>query len=163
AVLSYSGDQVNAGSYTVTASYAGDANHLGSSDSATIVIARAASTVVATGDSFVYDGTAHAGGSAVVSGPGVLSGSAVLSYSGDQVNAGSYTVTASYAGDANHLGSSDSATIVIARAASTVVATGDSFVYDGTAHAGGSAVVSGPGVLSGSAVLSYSGDQVNAG
>ena len=34
AVLSYSGDQVNAGSYTVTATYAGDTNHTGSSDTA---------------------------------------------------------------------------------------------------------------------------------
>ena len=32
AVLSYAGDQVNAGSYTVTATYAGDANHTGSTD-----------------------------------------------------------------------------------------------------------------------------------
>ena len=38
AVLSYTGDQVNAGSYTVTATYAGDANHTGSSDTRTITI-----------------------------------------------------------------------------------------------------------------------------
>src|SRR5260370_5607842 len=44
AVLSYTGDQVNAGSYTVTATYAGHANHSGSSDSATITIRHARST-----------------------------------------------------------------------------------------------------------------------
>ncbi len=163
AVLSYSGDQVSAGTYTVTATYAGDANHTGSSDSATITITKATSTVTATGDSFVYDGTTHTGGSSVVNGVGVVTGSAVLSYSGDQIDAGSYTVTATYAGDANHEGSSDSATVTITKATSTVTASGASFVYDGTTHTGGSSVVNGAGVITGSAVLSYSGDQVNTG
>src|SRR5437773_1546037 len=63
AVLSYSGDQVNFGTYTVTATYAGDVNHTGSSDSTTISIAKASSTTVATGDSFTYDGSTHTGGS----------------------------------------------------------------------------------------------------
>ena len=39
AVLSYTGDQVSPGTYTVTATFAGDANHTGSSASATITIA----------------------------------------------------------------------------------------------------------------------------
>src|SRR4029077_6183410 len=130
---------------TVIATYAGDANHTGSSDSATITIDKASSTTTATGDSFTYDGSTHTGGSAVVSGAGVVTGSAVLSYSGDQVNAGSYTVTAPHAVHANHFGSTDSATIVIGKATSTTTATGDSFTYDGTTHTGGSAVVSGAG------------------
>src|SRR5207247_760496 len=129
-VLSYSGDQVNAGSYTVTASYAGDANHTGSTGSATITIGKASSTTTVSGDSFTYDGTTHTGGSAVVSGAGTVTGSAVLSYTGDQVDFGTYTVTATYAGDVNHTGSSDSTTISIAKASSTTVATGDSFTYD---------------------------------
>src|SRR5438876_9210794 len=74
-VLSYSGDQVNAGSYTVTATYAGDANPFGSSDSATVTIGKATSTTTATGDSFTYDGMTHSGGSATVSGAGVVTGS----------------------------------------------------------------------------------------
>ena len=163
AVLSYTGDQVNFGSYTVTATFAGDLNHTGSSDSATISIAKASSTTKGTGDAFTYDGTTHTGGSAVVSGVGVITGNAVLSYSGDQVDAGSYTVIATYAGDANHTGSTNSATITIGQASSTTTATGDAFTYDGTTHTGGSAVVSGAGVVTGNAVLSYSGDQVDAG
>src|SRR4029077_6395310 len=143
AVLSYSGDQVNAGSYTVTATYAGDVNHTGSVGTATISIGQASSTTVATGGSVIYDGSTHTGGSAVVSGAGTVTGNAVLSYSGDQVNAGSYTVTATYAGDVNHTGSVGTATITIGQASSTTVATGDSVIYDGSTHTGGSAVVSG--------------------
>lgn len=120
AVLTYTGDQVNAGSYTVTATYAGDANHTGSSGSATITIEKASSTTTVTGDTFTYDGTTHTGGSFVIVGAGTVTGTAVLTYSGDQVNAGSYTVTATYAGDANHTGSSGSATSTINRRAASV-------------------------------------------
>src|SRR5205823_2707915 len=163
AFMTYSGDQIDAGTYTVIATYAGDANHTGSSDTATITIDKATSTTTATGDEFTYDATTHTGGSAVVSGAGVVTGSAVLSYSGDQIDAGTYTVIATYAGDANHTGSSDTATITIDKASSTTTATGDEFTYDGSTHTGGSAVVSGAGVVTGSAVLSYSGDQIDTG
>src|SRR5262249_30254948 len=96
----------NAGSYTVTAHYAGDANHLPSDGVAVaIVIDKAASTTTTVGAGpFTYDGTTHAGGSGTVTGAGGLNAAATsLTYIGDQVNAGSYTVTAHYAGDANHL------------------------------------------------------------
>src|SRR5437773_4564275 len=145
------------------ATYAGDVNHTGSSDSTTISIAKASSTTVATGDSFTYDGSTHTGGSAVVSGAGTVTGSAVLSYSGDQVNFGTYTVTATYAGDGNHACSSDSTTISIAKASSTTVATGDSFIYDGSTHTGGSAVVSGAGTVTGSRSEERRGGQENLG
>ena len=105
----------NAGSYMVTATYAGDQNHTGSSDSATIAIAKATSSVAVAGSAFTYDGTTHTGGSAAVSGVGTgITQSAALSYAGDRVNAGTYTVIAAYAGDQNHTGSSSSARITIA-------------------------------------------------
>ena len=164
AVLSYAGDQVDAGSYTVTAAYAGDANHIGSSSTATITIGKAASSVTATGASFTYDGDTHTGGSAIVSGAGIVTGSAVLSYTGDQIDAGSYTVNAAYAGDANHIGNSGSATITIGKASSTTTTGGAGpFGYDGSTHTGGSGTVSGAGTLTGSATLSYTGDQIDAG
>src|SRR5258705_6104456 len=83
-------------SYTVTATYAGDANHTGSSDSASIAIAKASSTTVATGDSFVYDRSTPTRGSTHVSIAGTVTCFAELTYTGDQVNAGSYTVIATY-------------------------------------------------------------------
>src|SRR6185295_4933335 len=114
ASLTYSGDQVNAGTYSVTAHYAGDANHFGSDGAAvTITIAQASSTTTTVGAGpFTYDGNTHSGGSGTVTGAGVITGSASLTYSGDQVNAGTYSVTAHYAGDANHFGS-DGAAVTI--------------------------------------------------
>src|SRR5206468_2474941 len=130
-----------------------------------IVIGRASSTVVATGGSFIYDGTTHAGGSAVVTGAGTVTGSAVLSYSGDRVDAGTYTVTATYDGDANHTGSSDSATIVIGKANATVVVTPYTATYDGSPHTAAVTSISGVNGEAGSAVgaVSLNTTHTNAG
>src|SRR5439155_20660916 len=148
--------------YTATATYAGDATPTRRSADLTVSIGKAASTMHATGDSFTYDGNTHTGGSASVSGAGIVTGSAVLSYSGDQVNAGTYTVTATYAGDANHIGSTDSSTVSIGKAASTTHATGDSFTYDGNAHTGGARNGAGEGEVAGRGGLGYSDHQVDA-
>src|SRR4030095_15103765 len=105
ATVTYTGDQVNAGTYYVTAHYAGDANHTPSDGAAVgIVIGKAASATTTVGDGpFTYAGTTQAGGSGTGTGAGDLSTSATsLTYTGDQVNAGTYYVTAHYAGDANH-------------------------------------------------------------
>jgi uncharacterized repeat protein (TIGR03803 family) len=105
---------INAGHYTATATYAGDATHTGRSGTVTFDILKAASVVTVTGGTSIYDGDTHTGGSAVVSGVGTgITQKVTWSYTGDQVNAGAYTATATYAGDANHLGSSASATMTI--------------------------------------------------
>jgi len=120
--LTYSGDQIDAGSYTVTAHYAGDANHTASDGAAvTITIQKATSSTTTVGAGpFTYDGTTHAGGSGTVTGAGGLStGATSLTYSGSQINAGSYTVTAHYAGDANHTASDGAAVGITINAAAT--------------------------------------------
>ena len=167
--LTYSGDQIDAGTYYVTAHYAGDTNHLPSDGAAVaITINQAASTMTTVGDGpFAYDGTTQTGGSGTVTGTGGLSISATsLTYTGDQIDAGTYYVTAHYAGDANHLPSDGTpVAITISQAASTTTTVGAGpFTYDGTSHRGGSGTVSGTGGLSVSATsLTYTGDQIDAG
>ena len=177
ATLSYSSnpdgtgiaDEIDAGTYYVTAHYAGDANHLPSDgDPVAITINQAALTTTTLGDGpFTYNGATQTGGSGTVTGAGGLSVNATsLSYSGDQINAGTYYVTAHYAGDANHLPSDGSpVAITINQAASTTTTVGAGpFTYDGTSQTGGSGTVSGAGGLSVSATsLTYSGDQIDAG
>ena len=135
--LTYTGDQINAGTYYVTAHYAGDANHDASDGAAVgIVINKAASTTTTVGDGpFTYDGSDHTGGSGTVTGAGGLNtGATSLTYTGDQINAGTYYVTAHYAGDANHDASDGAAVaIVINKAASTTTTVGAGpFTYDTT-------------------------------
>ena len=65
----------NVGVYDASASFTGDASHDRSSASQSFTITQAMSSVAVTGGSFIYDGTTHAGGSAVVSGAGVVTGS----------------------------------------------------------------------------------------
>ena len=165
--LTYAGDQVNASSYTVTAHYAGDANHAPSDGTpVSVTINQAASTTTTVGAGpFTYDGTTHNGGSGTVTGAGVLTGTATATYSGDQVNAGSYSVTAHYAGDANHAPSDGApVSITINQAASTTTTVGAGpFTYNGTTQGGGSGTITGAGVITGTATVTYAGDQINAG
>ena len=104
----YSTDHTNVGSVTVNASYAGDANHTGSSATqVSFAITKAASSTVITcsASSFVYTGLAQTPcGSAVVTGAGGLSTTATVIYASN-TNVGTATANASYAGDANHTGS----------------------------------------------------------
>src|SRR5439155_6724370 len=79
--VSYS-NNTNAGTASASASYAGDANHLGSSDSATFAIAKASSTTVVTcPTSVTFTGSALTPCTASVSGVGGLSQTLTVSYS----------------------------------------------------------------------------------
>src|SRR5947199_158885 len=151
---------------TASYSFAGDGDHTGSNDSATIVITPAASeTTVSAGGSFVFDGSAHAA-SVLVTGASSLSLTPSPSYSGGcsaapihvaQTTPTACTASYSFAGDGDHTGSNDSATIVITPAASlTTVSGAGSFVFDGSAHAA-SVLVTGAGSLSLTPSPSYSG------
>src|SRR6266480_4652752 len=150
---------------TASYSFAGDGDHTGSNDSATIVITPAASLTKVTGGTFPFDGSAHAA-SVLVTGAGSLSLTPSPSYSGGcsaapihvaQTTPTACTASYSFAGDGDHTGSNDSATIVITPAASlTTVSGGGSFVFDGSAHAA-SVLVTGAGSLSLTPSPSYSG------
>ena len=142
-------DNVNAGSASATATYAGDANHEGSSGSSTFTIDKAPSTVTVTcPTSVVYTGTAYEPCTATATGAGGLDESLVVSYS-DNVNAGSATASATYAGDANHTGSTGSSTFTIDKASSTVTVTcPTSVVFTGSPITPCTATATGVGGLS---------------
>ena len=127
-------NNVNAGTATASYTYAESANHLGSSDNETFVIAKAASTttVSCTGGPFTYNGSPQTPCSVSVTGAGGLNESPTPTYT-NNVNAGTATASYTYAESANHLGSSDDETFVIAKAARrrAVSCTGGPFTYSG--------------------------------
>ena len=156
----------NAGDYTASASYGGDSNHDGSSDSKDFQIAKAAQTITFNaladktfGDaSFAVSATGGASGNPVtftVSGncaSGGTNGSTITI-----TGAGSCTVTASQAGAGNYNAAADvGRSFNIAKAGSTTTVTVSNAVFDGNPH-GGTAAVTGAGGLSQSLTVSYAG------
>src|SRR5206468_8644544 len=99
-------NNTNAGTASASASYAGDANHSGSSDTKNFTIAQASSTTALSCPASVsYTGAAQQPCTATVTGAGGLNQSVPVNYT-NNVNAGTATASASFAGDANHSASS---------------------------------------------------------
>ncbi|HEY3335172.1 MAG TPA: PxKF domain-containing protein, partial [Candidatus Limnocylindrales bacterium] len=110
------GSNTNAGTASASASFAGDANHTGSSDSTTFTIDKAPSTTTVTCPAtVVYTGSPITPCSAAVTGAGGLSQTLSVTY-GSNTGVGTASAAASYAGDANHLSSSNSTTFGITKA-----------------------------------------------
>lgn len=155
----------NAGTYSASASYAGDANHASASASQNYTISKADTITAVTVSDATYDGSSK-GGTALVTGP-ALSQSLTVTYTGilgtvyaasstAPSNAGDYSAAATYAGDSNHNGSSDSKNFKINKALSTTTVIASNAIYDGSPH-GGTATVTGAGGLNQSATVSYTG------
>ena len=149
---------INVGTATANATYAGDANHLGSTGSETFEITKAASLVAVTCDptEVTYTGVALEPCSAVVTGAGGLHESLATTYA-DNTNAGTATANATYSGDANHLGSTGSETFEITKAMSTVTVTCSptSVTFTGTPIEPCTARATGAGGLDTGASVSY--------
>jgi len=118
------GAPVNAGTYTVVASYAGSAIYPSVSKTATITIKPAAPTVRVTGGAFLYNGQAHAATGSVTGVGGISLGAPTFTYyagttaqgkplPGAPVTRGTYTVVASYPGSQDYSGAFKIATIII--------------------------------------------------
>jgi hypothetical protein len=150
----------NVGSYTVTASDAGDAYHTGSSSAAVpFIISQATSTITVSDAGGIYTGSPFAASGTVTGAGGLNTTPTSFSYVGTDstiypatsvapTNVGTYTVTASYAGDANHAGSM-SVAVPFTITAVAVSITGDVYVLNQSA--------SGALTISGNAVLNVQG------
>lgn len=147
--LTYSGDQVNAGTYLVTAHYAGDANHFGSvSAPAIITIEKANAVITIVSYNGAYDGAAHGiSGSAigVESIPANLSSLLNLGATFTDVPGG--TATWTFAGNANYHSATGTAAVTITKAPTITTAVGGTFTYDGAAHGGSGSVNVAGGVV----------------
>jgi hypothetical protein len=107
-------NNVSAGTASASSTYAGDANHYGSSGSANFTIAPATPTAEAVGGSFVYDGAPHPGSCSVTGVAGqVLAGAISWSSGTPPVNPGLYTVTCSFPAGGNYTAANDTDTIGI--------------------------------------------------
>ena len=128
-------DNTNAGTASASYTFAGDANHSGSSDSETFTIGKAASTTAGE-----LSGWCDVDGSAADALLGSVTGAGGSELDSDPVysnntNAGTATASYTFAGDGNHPGSSDSQTFTIEKAASTTaVSCPASVTYDGSAQ-----------------------------
>ena len=149
----------DAGSYSVTASFAGSTNYNpGSSSAAALTIAKAASAVTVTCPSTpqTYTGAAQTPCTARATGAGGLDVAVTPVTHTDNVNVGTASASATFAGDANHDGSTGTGSFTIVKAASTTTVTVADIEYSGLPQ-GGSATVTGVGGLSQSLAVSYSG------
>ncbi|WP_323097567.1 PxKF domain-containing protein [Intrasporangium sp. YIM S08009] len=156
-------DNVDVGTASARADFAGDANHNGSTGGATFSITKAASTVaVSCPASMVYTGSALTPCSATLTGPGLQATGLTVSYS-NNTGAGSASASATWAGDSNHVGASDSQSFAITRAPSNLeVSCPASVTYDGSALQPCTATLTGAGLSSSRLPVQYT-DNVNAG
>jgi hypothetical protein len=165
----YTGDCTNvttANGCTATATFAGDTNHLGSTDNKSITITKATSTTTVTFENAPYSYRATAfTATAAVTGVGGLNSQVAVIYSGECINvttANGCTATATFAGDANHDGSSDHKSITITKAGSTTAVTFEPapYIYRATAFTA-TAAVTGVGGLASPVTVVYIGDCIN--
>src|SRR5438876_978310 len=160
--VSYTSD-TNAGTESASATYGGDANHLGSTGTGSFSIGQAASTTTVScpAGPYTYTGSAQTPCSATVTGVGGFSLTPTPGYT-DNTNAGTATASHTFAGDANHTGSSDSKTFTIGQASSTTVVSFEAgpYTYRGSAFTA-TVAVTGAGGLSLTPAPSYSGDCTN--
>ena len=148
---------INVGTATASAEFAGDDHHLGNTGSATFAITAAESEItVSCPSSVTYDGSAIEPCTARATGIGGLDEDLDVTYEAN-VNAGTATASASFPGDANHAGSDGSATFEISKAEAVVsidCGTGP-YTYSAGAQEPCSASVTGTGGLSQSLTVTY--------
>ena len=159
------GYKVNAGEYTVTATFTGDSANYNAIPNMTakLTIAKAdydMSGVTFEGGSFTYDGQAH---SLVIS--GTLPTGVSVTYEGnDKVNVGEYTVTASFTGDYANYNEIDDMTAKLTVTKATYDMSGITFADDSVPYNGEEQSLAISGTLPDGVTVTYEGNgKVNVG
>ena len=127
-------NNVNAGTNTASASYtfAGDANHTGSSDSKTFSIAKASATINVIGFTGVYDGNPH-GASGTATGVNAEDLSSLLNFGASFTNVPGGTAHWTFAGNTNYSVASGDVNITITKATPTITWNNPADIVYGTA------------------------------
>jgi hypothetical protein len=158
-------NNTNAGIATADATYAGDANHNGSTATqANFTIDKADSTTTINCPTNVtYDGSPQVPCTATATGIGGLNASVTVVYA-NNTDAGTATADATYADDANHNGSTATqVTFTIDKAnSSTTINCPTNVTYNGSAQMPCTATATGAGGLNASVTVVY-GSNTNAG
>ncbi len=143
--------KLGAGSYTITATFAGNDNYLGDEATATVVVKQASSVVTITAPSEITYGDELTVDTALTSGGEIIDGDVAVVVKDDggnvvddltKLGAGSYTITATFAGNDNYLGDEATATVVVKQASSVVTITAPSEIVYGDALTVGTALTS---------------------
>jgi len=158
-------NNTNAGIATADATYAGDANHNGSTATpANFTIDKADSTTTINCPTNVtYDGSPQTPCTATATGAGGLNASVTVVYA-NNTDAGTATADATFAGDTNHNGSTATqVTFTIDKAnSSTTINCPTNVTYNGSAQMPCTATATGAGGLNASVTVVY-GSNTNAG
>ena len=124
---------INAGHYTVTATYDGDANHLGSTSGAVpFIIGQADATVSVTGYTGIYDGAYHGATGSESGLGGENAGTLTLGASFENAPGG--TAQWVFTGNGNYKDQSGDVTIAIGQAMASITVTPYNVPYDTQAH-----------------------------
>src|SRR6185369_1484124 len=158
---------VNAGTYAVVASYAGDANYTEASATATITIGKAAPVLQWAAPAAMTYGTAlsNAQLNATANVGGAL---AYTPAAGTVLDAGTHALSATFtpADPANYTEASASTTLDVTRVTPTIAVTAPSAVYDGQPHGATGTVIGVRWAVLGPLTFTYNGATdapVNAG
>lgn len=147
------------GTYTVEATFAGNANYLAGSATATLTITKSVVDIQINVNDVTYTGSPFAAGY-LISGihPETFPADSVT-YNGSEntpVNAGTYSVVVTFNGTEIYEAATASKTFTIHKATPTVSVTGGTFTYDATPHPATGTVTRGA-VSLGSPVFTYNG------
>jgi hypothetical protein len=145
-----------AGSYLLTANFAGDANHTAAMQRGMVVINRATPTFVLP-NSVTYDGTPKEAVVSVLGAGGASLGQATVTYQslGAPALAGSYIITAGYGGDENYLSLTQTATFTINRQVPTIPLSALNVTFTGQVHGMSAQVLNAAGQSIGTATIAY--------